>query len=254
MVEGGNDADCRTTDFFWLIDCPTGIVMYGKSPMETLLDLGKEYQNRFAALAPYRDAVWKVLVKGFFQNYVARNATVLDLGAGWGEFTRNIQAGRKIAMDLNPDMPARVGPGVETILQDCSQTWQLPDNSVDVIFTSNFFEHLLTKDALRRTLMEGLRCLKPGGRIIALGPNIRALHGTYWDFWDHYLALSDRTMTEVLTLTGYAVERAVPRFLPYSMSLGMTPPVALVGLYLKLPFLWRLFGKQFLVVARKPGE
>lgn len=226
--------------------------MYGDSSMETLLDLGKEYQNRFAALAPYRDSVWQVLVKDFFQSYVDPKATVLDLGAGWGEFIRNIQAGRRIAMDLNSDMPVRVGPGVETVLQDCSQEWQIEDNSLDVIFTSNFFEHLLTKDALRRTLKEALRCLKSGGRIICLGPNIRFLHGTYWDFWDHYLALSDRTMTEVLTLTGYSVERVEPRFLPYSMSLGMTPPVACVALYLKMPFMWRFFGKQFLVVARKP--
>ncbi|MDB6029181.1 MAG: hypothetical protein JWM68_5404 [Verrucomicrobiales bacterium] len=28
--------------------------------METLQDLGKEYQQQFAALAPYRDSVWKI--------------------------------------------------------------------------------------------------------------------------------------------------------------------------------------------------
>lgn len=220
--------------------------------METLLDLGKEYQHRFAALAPYREMVWQALVGSFFQRYIPAEATVLDLGAGWGEFSRNITAARKIAMDLNPEMPERVGPGVETVLQDCSERWQLPDDSLDVVFTSNFFEHLPHKDALRRTLKEALRCLKPGGRIICLGPNIRALHGEYWDFWDHYVALSDRSLTEGLTLCGFAVERCVPRFLPYSMSLGLTPPVFFVKLYLKLPLLWRFFGKQFLVVARKP--
>ena len=96
--------------------------------METLHDLGKEYQQRFAAQAPYRDAVWQVLVREFFQRYVDSSATVLDLGSGWGEFIRHIQADRRIAMDLNPDMPSRVGPGVETILQDCSQSWQMADS------------------------------------------------------------------------------------------------------------------------------
>ena len=95
--------------------------------METLQDLGKEYQQRFAALAPYRDSVWQVLVRDFFQHYVDPSATVLDLGSGWGEFIRHIHAHRRIAIDLNPDMPSRVGPGVETILQDCSQTWQVSD-------------------------------------------------------------------------------------------------------------------------------
>jgi SAM-dependent methyltransferase len=220
--------------------------------MEILKDLGKEYRRRFTALAPYRNSVWGALVRHFFQPYVPPGATVLDLGSGWGEFIRNIRADRKIAMDLNPDMPDRVGSGVETILQDCAQTWEIEDNSLDVVFTSNFFEHLPDKDALRRTLQEALRCLKPGGRIICLGPNIRFIHGAYWDFWDHFLPLTDRSMVEVLDLTGFAVERVVPRFLPYSMSQGFSPPVALISLYLHLPLLWRIFGKQFLIVGRKP--
>src|SRR4030095_11669963 len=89
--------------------------------------------------------------------------------------------------------------------------------------TSNFLEHLPDKDALRRTLQEALRCLKDRGRIICLGPNIRFLHGAYWDFWDHFLPLTDRSMIEILTLTGFTVERVEPRFLPYSLSQGLTP-------------------------------
>jgi SAM-dependent methyltransferase len=222
--------------------------------METLQDLGKEYQQRFAALAPYRDSVWRILVRDFFQRYVDPSATVLDLGSGWGEFIRHIRACRRIAMDLNPDMPSRVGAGVETILQDCSQTWQVLDASLDIVFTSNFFEHLPDKDALRRTLQEARRCLKDGGRIICLGPNIRFLHGAYWDFWDHFLPLTDRSMVEILTLTGFAVERVEPRFLPYSMSQGFTPPIGFISLYIRIPLLWRIFGKQFLLVGRKQIE
>jgi SAM-dependent methyltransferase len=220
--------------------------------METLQDLGIEYQQRFASLAPYRDSVWRVLVRDFFQHFVEPRATVLDLGSGWGEFIRHIRARRKIAMDLNPDMPSRVGAGVETILQDCSQPWRIADSSLDIVFTSNFFEHLPDKDALRRTLQEANRCLKDGGRIICLGPNIRFLGGAYWDFWDHFLPLTDRSMAEILTLAGFSVERVEPRFLPYSMSRGFTPPYALISLYIHMPILWRIFGKQFLLVGRKP--
>ncbi|MGI9177427.1 MAG: class I SAM-dependent methyltransferase [Pirellulales bacterium] len=53
-------------------------------------------------------------------------------------------------MDLNPEMPERVGAGVETVLHDCSRTWPLADGCLDTVFTSNFFEHLPDKDALRR--------------------------------------------------------------------------------------------------------
>ena len=101
---------------------------------ETLQDLGKEYQQRFAARALYRDSVWQILTRDFFQHYVDPSATVLDLGSGWGEFIRHIPAHRRIAMDLNPDMPSRVGSSVETIVQDCSQTWPVSDSSLDVVF------------------------------------------------------------------------------------------------------------------------
>ncbi len=222
--------------------------------MEAVLDLAREYRLRFTTLAPYRNRVWEVLIRDFFQRYVPDDAAVLDLGAGWGEFIRNIQAGSKYAMDLNPDTQERVGPAVRFFLQDCSQEWALPSDSLDVVFTSNFFEHLPTKDALRRTLAQALRFLKPGGRLICLGPNIRFLHGSYWDFWDHYLPLTDRSLVEGLSLAGFAVERCVPRFLPYTMSQRYNPPVSCVALYLRLPLLWRVFGKQFLVIGRKPVE
>ncbi len=52
-------------------------------------------------------------------------------------------------------------------------------------------------------------------------------------------------------MTGYTVEEAIARFLPYTMSQGLRPPVWSVALYLKARFAWRLFGRQFLVIARK---
>src|SRR5437763_15637432 len=133
-------------------------------PPEAAPDLGKLYQQRFSPVASYRNSVWQVLVREFFQRYVPADATVLDLGSGWGEFIRHIAAHRRMAMDLNPDMPSRVGAGVETILQDCSQPWQLSDSSLDVVFTSNFFEHLPDKAALQSTLGEVRRCRKNRGR------------------------------------------------------------------------------------------
>lgn len=221
--------------------------------METLQDLGLQYHLRFDSLASYRNRVWEVLTRNFFQHYVRDEAVVLDLGAGWGEFITHIKAGKKYAMDLNEDTGGRIGPDVQFLLQDCSEEWALSPSSLDVVFTSNFFEHLPTKDALRRTLIQAFRCLKPGGRLLCLGPNIRYVRGAYWDYFDHYLPLSDRTLVEGLSLVGFDVERCVPRFLPYTMSQGFSPPVSFVSLYLRLPFLWRFFGKQFLVIARKPG-
>ena len=213
-------------------------------------ELEREYSLRFSARQKYRNEVWQLLTAEFFQRYIPPASTVLDLGCGWGEFINNIRAAKKYGMDLNPEGRQRLLPEVEFLEQDCSKTWGVPDHSLDFVFTSNFFEHLRSKDDLRLTLGEAHRCLKPGGSIICLGPNLRYLGGKYWDFWDHYLALTDLSVQEVLELLHFRVIENIPRFLPYTMARGSQPPLALLRLFLKLPSLWWTIGRQFLVIAR----
>jgi SAM-dependent methyltransferase len=216
-------------------------------------ELQKEYALRFAQTALYRVAVWRILTSQFFTRWIPASSVVLDLGCGWGEFINQIAAQRKYGMDLNPDSPAKLAPEVTFLQQDCSMPWEIPDAHLDVVFTSNFFEHLPTKDSLKRTLEQAFRCLKPGGRVICLGPNIKFLPGSYWDFWDHFLPLTELSLREGLELTGFKIEFLKDRFLPYSMSQGFTPPLFFIALFLKCPLLWPFFGKQFLVVATKPA-
>jgi SAM-dependent methyltransferase len=136
--------------------------------------------------------------------------------------------------------------------QDCSKAWPLADNSLDVVFTSNFFEHLLSKQALGETIQQAARCLRPGGIMIAMGPNIRFVGGAYWDFWDHHLALTDSSISEAMRVNGLQVSKLYDRFLPYTMVNHRAVPTTLVSMYLRFPVLWSIFGKQFLVVAKKP--
>jgi SAM-dependent methyltransferase len=155
-------------------------------------------------------------------------------------------------MDLNPRTQQHLAPEVRFLQQDCSMPWPLPDGELDLVFTSNFFEHLPDKPTLGRTLEQAFRCLKPGGRLIAMGPNIRFTGGRYWDFWDHYLPLTEASLSEGLTTRGFQIEECLPRFLPYTMVGRPRHPLWMLSLYLRLPFLWRWCGGQFLVVAAKP--
>lgn len=218
----------------------------------TQQELSKIYHRRFIRTAAYRNKVWQVLTREFFSQWVKPEATVLDLGCGYGEFINNISAGRKLAMDLNPDAAAHLGKGIDFVHQDCSAPWSLPDDSLDVVFTSNFFEHLPDKDSLSRTLRQTLRALKPGGRLIALGPNIKYLHGEYWDFFDHHVYLTETSLGEAMEVEGYEIEVIKPQFLPFTMVKAPEYPMLFVRLYVALPWLWKLRGKQFLLVARKP--
>jgi SAM-dependent methyltransferase len=214
-------------------------------------DVQTIYGQRFAGNQLYRRKVWQVLTADFFQELIGPSAAVLDLGCGYGEFINQITAREKYGMDLNPDSARMLAGGIQFFHQDCSQPWPLPEHALDAVFTSNFFEHLPDKATLGRTIEQARRCLKPGGRLIALGPNIKYLPGAYWDFWDHYLSLTELSLSEGLRNRGFKIERCYERFLPYTMADGRQYPLGLLRLYLKLPLAWRLFGKQFLVVAVK---
>jgi SAM-dependent methyltransferase len=214
-------------------------------------ELRRIYGARFEKNQNYRQKIWRVLAAEFFQRFVPEGGAVLDLGCGYGEFINHICCARKLAMDLNPDAPRFLNGDVLFLQQDCSTRWACAEAELDVVFSSNFFEHLPSKAALKRTLDEAFRCLKPAGKLIAMGPNIRFLPDLYWDFWDHHLPLSDRSLAEGLRNCGFKILENHDRFLPYTMVNQREKPIWMVSTYLTLPVLWKIFGKQFLVIAEK---
>lgn len=214
-------------------------------------ELQRIYRARFDGRFDYRNRVWNTLVRDYFQQFVRSEDTVLDLGAGYGEFINHIRCGKKYAIDLNPETLERVDIDVEVIPQDCSTHWPLPNDSLDTVFTSNFFEHLPDTQALARTLREAHRCLKSGGRLIAMGPNIKYVPGAYWDFLDHHLPLTEQSLSEALLHQGFRIEKCIDKFLPFTMVNGPHYPTFFVAMYVQLPFVWRIFGKQFLVMGKK---
>ena len=196
--------------------------------------------------------VWQVLCESFFQRYVRPEDTVLDLGAGYCEFINQIVCRRRIALDLSEEVGRHAGPGVEVMQGAATDLGALADATVDVVFASNFFEHLPTKADLLKTLSEVRRVLRPGGRLLILQPNVRYAGGKYWDFFDHHLPLTERSLIEALGLAGLSPVEVRPRFLPFSTKSVLPQHPLLVWLYLKLPVAQRLLGQQSWIVAAKP--
>jgi SAM-dependent methyltransferase len=218
-------------------------------------DLSVLYRHRFPESArAARNRVWRVLCERFFQRYVRETDVLLELASGQGEFMRSIRAGRKIAVDLNPDAPSFLPEGVEFHAVSPTDLSFLGDGSVDVCFTSNFFEHLPTKRDLDRVLAEVRRVLRPGGLLVALQPNVRVEPGRYWDYYDHHLALSDLSCEEAFLNSGLEVVERIARFLPFTTCSSIPKHPLLVRMYLAFPPIWRVMGGQFLIVGRKPAE
>jgi len=212
------------------------------------------YRERFSdGDISFKEEMWSVLCERVFQPYVRPSDTVLDLGAGRCEFINAIEAAEKIAVDLNPDLAsfARGARVVQTLSTDLGP---VDSSTVDVVFSSNFLEHLPDKASVLRTLAECRRVLRPGGTMIVLMPNIRYLPGKYWDYFDHHTPLTHLSLVEALTLAGFRAERVVPRFLPYTVKQrGVPRSTALLRLYLSLRVVWPIFGRQMLVVAKAEG-
>ena len=216
------------------------------------MELDKLYRHRFeAAELPKKLAIWRVLCEHFFSRFVSPTATVIDVGAGYCEFINNIRCGRKIAIDLNPDVGRFAAEGVEVRHESCTRLSSIPEGGADVVFMSNFLEHLPSKQMVFDTLAEAKRVLKPGGRLLILQPNIRFLPGEYWDFFDHHTPLTERSLSEALEILGMNLESVIPRFLPYTTKSRLPQAPIFVRLYLKFPIAWKFLGKQSFLCARK---
>jgi len=214
--------------------------------------LARLYSQRFddEELA-FKEAMWKVFCEYFFQSYIGPREVVVDLGAGSCEFINNISCGERIAVDLNPDLPKFIHDG-RAVVAPSTDMHEIESGSIDVVFTSNFFEHLPDKVALIGTLEECHRILRDRGRLIVVMPNIRYLPGRYWDYLDHHIALTHYSLVEAVRVVGFEPTEVIPRFLPYTIKHTRLPHnVMLVRLYMQMPWLWRFFGEQIFVMSEK---
>jgi SAM-dependent methyltransferase len=222
----------------------------GKKELNRNLDL--LYQGRFNKKeVESKSLIWEVLCRHFFQDYVSPNDKVLDLGAGYCDFINNIQCREKLAVDLNDDTSLLAHANVTVQQASSTDLSFLTDESIDVVFTSNFLEHLRTKEEALQTFNEVHRILKKGGLFLILQPNIRHVGFEYWDFFDHHIALTEKSLIEGLLIKGFKMKRVISKFLPFTTKSKIPQHPFLVWLYLKVPLVWEVMGKQSFLVAEK---
>jgi SAM-dependent methyltransferase len=198
---------------------------------------------------PERAKVWRALCR-YLQPWVDPEGCLLDLGAGYGEFSRFAQAGRKWALDINPDLAGYWPEDVIPVIQPAVDPLPLVSGSLRTVFASNFFEHFSTEDGLR-ILAEVRRVLHSDGRFIVIQPNFRLEPRRYFDDYTHKTAYTDAGFAGLLGAAGFQVVHSEPRFTPFTMQSRWPKAEWMVSLYLRLPY--RPLAGQFLTVA-KPLE
>jgi SAM-dependent methyltransferase len=216
-------------------------------------ELTQIYSRRFSVEENQaRDQIWTVLVRNFFQRWIRSTDVVVDLGCGFGEFLRHVNCSRKIGVDLNPlARDTLTQAGIEYLQRSVCEPLPVDAGTVDFVFTSNLMEHLPGKREVEQMIQEARRLLKPGGHFVMMGPNIRIVPDLYWDFWDHIVPISDRSLVEALECQGFRIVNCWPRSLPYTTKSSLPRAPWMVKLYMKCPWIWPLLGQQFLIRAVK---
>jgi 2-polyprenyl-3-methyl-5-hydroxy-6-metoxy-1,4-benzoquinol methylase len=210
------------------------------------------YEHRFDDEdAVRKHALWREICR-YLQRFVEPSSTVLDLACDRGYFIENIEAREKWATDIR-DVSLHLSSAVHFVQSDGLVLDQvLPTAGFDLVFTSNYLEHLASADQVIEQLAVVRNLLRPGGVTMILQPNIRLVGGAYWDFIDHKVALTERSLSEAAELVGLETTRVITRFLPYTTKSRMPQHPFAARLYLALPPAWLLFGKQTLYIARRP--
>jgi SAM-dependent methyltransferase len=213
---------------------------------------GKDvYAHRFdESEAQRKDVLWREVVR-YLSRWIGSDDVVLDLGCDRGHFIRQVRARERWGTDVR-DVAAHLGPNVRFIRADgLALRDALPTGHFDVVFASNYLEHLAGPDAVVEQLRVAHHLLRPGGRLIVLQPNISLLGGAYWDFIDHRVALNEHSLVEAAELAGFLTQRLIRRFLPYTTKSRMPQHPLLVRAYLALPPAWLFLGKQTLYVGAR---
>lgn len=208
----------------------------------------KYFETRLR-LDPSRAKVWKHLCN-HLRKFVPADADVLELGAGWCDFSNQVQARRVVAMDLDATVHAAAADHVESVVGDSCDLSRFDDDTFDVVFASNLLEHLhrSQSDAL---LSHARRVLRPGGRLILMQPNFRLNPGRYFDDYTHVAIFTDQSLSDYLVAQGWAIEETVARFMPLTLKSRGSKLTFLVPWYLRSPI--KPLAGQMLVVATPKG-
>lgn len=205
------------------------------------------FETRLAA-DPNREVVWRHICD-YLRRWISPNHDVLELGAGWCDFSNAIKARNVTAMDLDAVVLSSAGADVRAVVGDCTDLSRFADSSFDDVFASNLLEHLERADTLR-LLREAHRVLRPGGRLLLVQPNFRLNPNEYFDDYTHVAIYSDRSLRDLLTSQGWDVQHVAPRFLPLTMKSRASRLTFLVPWYLRSP-LKPLAGQMLLVASRR---
>ena len=213
--------------------------------------LDELYEGRFSDREiKAKFEIWREIV-AYLSRWIDPNEAVLDIACDRGYFLRWVHARERWASDIR-DMRASLPADVHFIHTSALELEsEVGSQRFGTIFMSNYLEHLFSRDVVVEQLRVADRLLLPGGHVIVLQPNIRLVGPRYWDFIDHHVPLTDRSLVEAAELAGLRTVKVIPGFLPYSTKGRLPNNPFLLRAYFRFPPAWWFLGKQTLYVGTR---
>jgi hypothetical protein len=209
------------------------------------------YANRFSSSEHIlKIRLWKTLIASVLTDTIHPADTVIDLGAGSGEFLLACRAKSRIAID--PIAPMTLSKkGITVIRRSFTSCPKTLYNTANIIMLSNVLEHLRSPEEMIQVLTLAKRLLKSKGKIIIIQPVIDLVGSRYWDFLDHVLAITRNRLLEAMKVVHLKIHTYIPRFLPYTSKTKLPTYPWLLSLYLRIPWRLRPLAGQILIIVQK---
>ena len=198
-----------------------------------------------------KNIVWNEIAHFLYNTHLNKPQKTLDTAGGLCEFINHIPSPERWTIDLSEEVKNYADPKIKTIIGNNLEV-ELPENYFDGIFISNFLEHLNSQFEVADFLERMFKALRSKGRIVIMGPNFRHTYKDYFNFADHTVILTELGVAEHLYGAGFNILKIYDKFLPLTFRRGLPVSRFLIHTYLQMPFAWRFFGEQFLLVAEKP--
>lgn len=211
---------------------------------------GDYFKTRFHHLESRKHM--RPIICSYFQKYISKDSTVLELAYGYWDFINNISCWKKIAIEINPESKDYLIEWVDAIVSDIAKDnrWEelvRQQIKCDHVFASNFFEHL-DDNELVHVVNQIKKCLVPWWTLLLLQPNYYYFYREYFDDFTHKKVFSHHSLKDFLESQGLRVSHIEKKFLPWNFKKNIFP-IRLGKILLRLYFLspYRLWGQMFLV-------
>ena len=135
-------------------------------------------------------------------------AHILEIGPGYGHFARECLRRRLRYTGVEPSVELCAGlrrQGI-TILDKSVPPIEAEDESLDLVHSDDFVEHLPTYPDVERFFRESFRVLRPGGYMSIITPNYRTLKDLFFRYeYQHSFVTTRERLNKFLKDCGFQI-------------------------------------------------